>query len=57
MDILDEDVPHRSGDKTRIKEAKKKKKGERTEKKNTFAILINPNGKLIPSPKRLIIRD
>jgi len=33
MDILDEDVPHRSGDKTRIKEAKKKK-GERTEKKN-----------------------
>jgi len=59
MDILDEDVPHRSGDKTRIKKAKKKK-GERsfwTEKKNTFAILINPNGKLIPSPKRLIIRD
>jgi len=29
MDILDEDVPHRSGDKTRIKKAKKKK-GERS---------------------------
>jgi len=28
MDILDEDVPHRSGDKTRIKKAKKK--GERS---------------------------
>jgi len=32
MDILDEDVPHRSGDKTRIKEAKKKKGNARKRK-------------------------